>query len=93
LLAYLQLDTRFAGSSPAQAPSFRGEVKPSVPFRKILRHVKGPLEVCKRYFVRQNSSFHSPVTPALLLDHSDVMIAIELRWTNQEFSPADIIPP
>jgi hypothetical protein len=45
---------RFAGSNPAEddtfsgvtkirsTPSFGGEVKPSAPCRKILRHVKAP---------------------------------------------------
>jgi hypothetical protein len=40
--------------------SFGGKVKPSAPCRKILRHVKEPSEVWKRYFVKQNSSSHSP---------------------------------
>jgi hypothetical protein len=33
--------------------SFGGEVKPSVPCRKILRHVKNPYEYEKRYFVEK----------------------------------------
>jgi hypothetical protein len=52
VVAHLPLDPRFAGSNRAEGdgilkddkirsrPSFGGEVKPSVPCRKILRHVK-----------------------------------------------------
>jgi hypothetical protein len=71
--------------------SFRKAVKPSAPCRKILRHVTEPLEVWSGYFVRQNS-FPSPVTLALLLDDSIGRITKGLWWTNQEFSPVDIIP-
>jgi hypothetical protein len=51
------------GSNPAEVdrflrviktcsmPSFRGEVRPKPPCRKILQHVKEPLETLKRYFV------------------------------------------
>jgi hypothetical protein len=61
------LDPRFAGSSPAvsdgflraikirSTASFGGEVKPSVPCRKILRHVKDPLRY-DRDTDRQNSA-------------------------------------
>jgi hypothetical protein len=88
---------RFAGLSQAEGdgfltaikirstPSFGGEVKPSVPCHEILRYIKGPFEVRKRYFVRQNS-FPSPVHPALLLDVSACRIAIELWWTTQKYS-------
>jgi hypothetical protein len=53
-LSYLALDTRFAGSNQTEYDgflmeikissmnSFGGEVKPSVPCRKILRNVKYP---------------------------------------------------
>jgi hypothetical protein len=52
VVACLLLDRRFVGSNPAEdfgflraikirrATSFGGEVKPSVPCHKILRHVK-----------------------------------------------------
>jgi hypothetical protein len=36
--------------------------------------------------------FPSPITPDLLLDDSAGSVR-ELWWTNQELSPADIIPP
>jgi hypothetical protein len=67
----------FAGSNVAEGdiilraikfrktPSFRGKVKTSAPFRKIIRHVKKHFEVLKRYFVRQNSPLSSPVPPLL----------------------------
>jgi hypothetical protein len=72
--------------------SFLGEVKPSHPRRKILRHVTQPFKVRKRYFVRQNVSFPSPVPSVLLLGDSTGTIARELWCTNQEFSPVNIIP-
>jgi hypothetical protein len=37
------------------------------------------------YFIRQNVSFNSPVSPTLLLADFAVRIARELWWTNQEF--------
>jgi hypothetical protein len=43
--------------------------------------------------MRKNSSFPSQVAPALLMDDSIDRIARELWWANQEFSPANIIPP
>jgi hypothetical protein len=63
VVAHLSLDPRFAGSDPAEedgflktnkirsTTSFGGEVKPLVPCRKTLRHVKNPYEYEKRYFV------------------------------------------
>jgi hypothetical protein len=54
VVAYLPLVPRFAGSNAVEddgflivikirsTTSFGGEVKPSVPCRKILRHVKEP---------------------------------------------------
>jgi hypothetical protein len=42
---FLPLDPRFAGSSSAKDDEFPSQrVKPSVPCRKILRHVKEPYE-------------------------------------------------
>jgi hypothetical protein len=53
--------------------SFGGEVKPSAPCRKDLRHIKDPLRY-DRDTDRQNSEaiFH-PVSPASLLDVSAVI--------------------
>jgi hypothetical protein len=57
VMVSVPLDPRFAGSNPAQCdgflraikipsmPSFGGEVKPSAPCSKILRHVKIPYDV------------------------------------------------
>jgi hypothetical protein len=80
ILACLPLDPRFAGSNPAEddgflrsikihsTPSFGGEVKPSVPCRKILQHVKEPCRVWKRYFVGKiQRTFPPQVSRASLL--------------------------
>jgi hypothetical protein len=72
-----------------RTPSFRGEVKPSAPCRKILQHIKEPLKNTKEMFCRLNSSFRLPVPPALLLDDSAGIVR-ELCWKNQAFSPTDI---
>jgi hypothetical protein len=55
----------------------------------------GMLKIPSMYehFVRPNSSFPSPLPPALLLDDSACRIFKELWWINQEFSSVDIIPP
>jgi hypothetical protein len=45
-----------------------------------------------KYFIRQNSSFPSPVPP-LPLDDSASKISRELRWTDQKFSTVNIIAP
>jgi hypothetical protein len=74
-------------------PSFRGEVKPFAPCRKILQHVKNPFKYDMRYLVRQNLTLPSAVTSALLLDHSADITAREIWWSNQEFSAVNIIPP
>jgi hypothetical protein len=50
--------------------SFGEDVKPSAPFRKVLRRVKNPSKSEKGYFLWQNSSFPWPVPPLLLLDNS-----------------------
>jgi hypothetical protein len=62
----LPLDPRFTVSNLAESnkflrvikihstPSFRAEVKPKAPCCNILRHVKGPYEVLKKYFITQN---------------------------------------
>jgi hypothetical protein len=56
VVTFLPLDTRFAGSNPAEVSRFLrvikirsttyfgGKVQTSVPCRKILRHVKEPYE-------------------------------------------------
>jgi hypothetical protein len=70
-------------------PSFRREVKPEVPRRKILRYLKDPV----RYFRYLKTKF-SLLRPFLLLapDVSAGRTARDLWWTSQEFSPAGIIP-
>jgi hypothetical protein len=89
----LPLDPRFEGSNPAEGDKnpqhafFEEEVRPSAPCHKTLRH-----EYEQRYFLRANS-FPSPVTSALLLYESAGWISRKLWWTNQGFSPVDIIPP
>jgi hypothetical protein len=63
--------------------SFGGEVKPSVPCHKILRHVKEPYKYKKIYFV---GKIHSHLAKFLLLCYcvSLLVIAKELWWINQE---------
>jgi hypothetical protein len=98
----MALNTRFEGSNPAKGDgflrtikirstlSFRLEVKPSAPCRKILRYVKIPFRT--KILLKAKFIFSSPVTPALLLEDCAGMIARELWWTNQEFFLVDIIP-
>jgi hypothetical protein len=81
----------FKGDKNPQ-PSFGGEVKPSAQCRKVLRHLKKPIKVWKKYFVRQNLSFISPVAPALLFENSR-RIAREIWWADQEFLPVCITLP
>jgi hypothetical protein len=77
------LDPRFEGSNPVEDDGFlraikictttsvRGEVKPSVPCRKILRHVKDSYST-KEIFLRQNSrDISRQVSPSSLLDLVD----------------------
>jgi hypothetical protein len=45
----------------------------------------------ERYFVRPNSFCSVPLD--LLLGESAGIIVIQIWWTNEEFSPVDIIPP
>jgi hypothetical protein len=47
----------------------------------------------QRHFVRPIYYFLHPVPPAFVLDDCAGGFAREFWWTNQEFSPADIIPP
>jgi hypothetical protein len=69
-------------------PSFGWEVKPEVPCRKILWHVKDPSRYL-RYW-QANSSFLRPFF--LLAPHvSAGRTAGELWWTSQELFPAGII--
>jgi hypothetical protein len=65
-------------------PSFGEEVKPETPCRKILRH-KNTSQGQIHHFLLPSSCFQS--------DDSTGIIARELWWTNQDFSPVDIIPP
>jgi hypothetical protein len=76
-LSCLSLDPRFAASNPAEDDaflseikirstiSFGEEVKPAVPCRKILRHVKNPYSV--RY-LQVFTDTSRQVSHALLLD-------------------------
>jgi hypothetical protein len=48
--------------------SFKGEVNPSAPCRKILRHVKELYRYERRYFIDKIHHFLHPVAPDLLLD-------------------------
>jgi hypothetical protein len=67
-------------------PSFGGKVKSSAPCRKILWYVKNTFELLTiHYFLRE----------LLLLCFYFILLvgSPELWWTNQEFSPVDIIPP
>jgi hypothetical protein len=69
-------------------PSFGWEVKPEVPCRKILRHVKDPL----RYFRYWYEKF-SLLLPFLILapDVSAGRNTRELWWMSQELSPASVV--
>jgi hypothetical protein len=102
VVACLPLDSKFAvwnrprtmdfkGVKIHRTTSFGGEVKPEVQCWKVVRHVKEPLEVWKRYKVRYNSSFPFPFPFDLLLGDSAIRITRDLWWTNQEFYPFDII--
>jgi hypothetical protein len=96
VVACLPLDPRIAGSlldevdgfltaiKIRSTTSFGGEVKPSVPYREILRHVKKTVRVMEEILRRKNSTATSrQVSPASLLAVS-AGNARELRWTNQE---------
>jgi hypothetical protein len=50
----------FKGDKIRSTTSFGGEVKPSATCRKILRHVKDPCGVWKRYFVGKIHVHFSP---------------------------------
>jgi hypothetical protein len=69
-------------------PSFKGEVTPSAP---ILWHIENHFYE-QRYFEGQIHHILCQV-PDLLLDDTAGRTARELLWTNQEFSPVNIIPP
>jgi hypothetical protein len=100
MASVLAIVPRLAGFFPAEgdgflraikirsSPSFGGEVKPSVPCRKILRHVREPFKETSVWHIHH---FPCSVPHAVLLD--DCRIARELWLTNNEFTPADIIPP
>jgi hypothetical protein len=55
-------------------PSFGGEVTPSAPCRKFLRHFK---DLYEEIFRKQNSAFYSPRFSDLLLDSSASRISRE----------------
>jgi hypothetical protein len=77
-LSCLPLEPKFMDSNPTEGDgllwaikvcsttSFKGEVKLLTPCRKIFGMSKN-LTGMKKIFHRQNSSFHSPFHPALLL--------------------------
>jgi hypothetical protein len=68
-------------------PYFGWELKPEVPCRKILRHVKDPLR-----YIRYWEAKFSLLRPFLLLaPDSAGKTAIELWWMSQELFPASII--
>jgi hypothetical protein len=70
------------------------EVKPSAPRREILRRVKSQFGTMNKKKLRKVKFIVSfPRSSCLLLDDSAGRIARELRWTNQEFSSVNIIPP
>jgi hypothetical protein len=85
--AYLSLAARFSGLNPVEddrflraiktrnATSFWGEVKPSVPYRKVSRHVKvGCLRVLMRYFISKiQLPFLRQVSP-------DSLLAVSSGW-------------
>jgi hypothetical protein len=92
----------FAGLNPAKGDgflslitirrtsSFGGEVKPSAPCRKILRHEKNHFEYEQRYFEGQ---IHNFLRPFFLLATRWLLVGLpELWWTNQGFSSVDVIP-
>jgi hypothetical protein len=91
-LVCLPLEPQFAGSN--QADSFWGLMvikhRMSWDFTASYRSFRS---IKKRYFERLNSSFPSPVPPALRLDDSPGRIARELWLMTQQFFPVDIIPP
>jgi hypothetical protein len=68
--------------------SFGWEVKPEVPCRKILRHVKDPLRYFRYWYAK--SSLLRPFLK-LASDVSAGRTARELWWTSQELSLTGII--
>jgi hypothetical protein len=92
----VNLNLSFAGSNPAEGDgflnsvkfrsslSFGGEVKPSVPCRKVLRLAKITSKYEQRYFEVQ-INYLRQVPPDLLVDYSAGKISRGLWWTNQGF--------
>jgi hypothetical protein len=68
--------------------SFGWVVKPDVPRRKILWHVKDPMTISDTGMQNSHSFVHSSYS---LPDVFAAWISRELWWTSQEFSPAGII--
>jgi hypothetical protein len=73
-------------------PSFRGEVNPEAPWRKILLHVKEVYKVLTKIFYNAKFIMSFASSSALLLDDYTGRIAKELWWTNDEFFPVNIHP-
>jgi hypothetical protein len=69
-------------------PYFGWEVRPEIPCRKILWHVKHPLSISDTEYAK-----FSLLRPFLLITPyvSAGRTARELGWTRQELSPAGII--
>jgi hypothetical protein len=65
-------------------PSLVGDVKTSVPCRKMLRHAKNPFEVRTKIFLKAKYiiSFPSSSCCAIMIAGR---IARQLWWTNHEF--------
>jgi hypothetical protein len=68
-------------------PSFGWEIKPEVPWCKILLHVKDSLTISDTY----TQNYHLFLSSYPLPDVSASRIARELWLTSQDFSPAGII--
>jgi hypothetical protein len=95
-LSCLQLDLRFAGSDPAEddtfsraikiriAPSFGEEIKPPAQCRKVLRHVKNPCGVWKRYLIGKIHWLFLQSFSCFAIKYQ-LLIARELWWMNQEW--------
>jgi hypothetical protein len=87
------LDYRFLkGIKIPSTPFFREEVKPKAQCRNILRNVKKALASMNKD--SSQGQIHNFLRSFLLFATRWLRrIARELRWTNQEFSSVDFIPP
>jgi hypothetical protein len=87
-VSVLTTEPKGRGFKPGQW-IFKGDkMKPEVPCRKILRHVKDPLTYLRYRYAKIHSFAHFSNS---LPDISAGRIARELWWTSQEFSPAGFI--